>query len=1064
MVMVGVALGTFNISAEEVIEDTGISVYSLGDKDQNILVRGRKETVGDYGNVVGYEATSYLGTGYVIYRDDIHHCMTVTTSEGTTEGYCMQPYVIGPSTNAYVDYNYEEGLGNSSIFAALDEEERERWKTTFVIATKYAFGGYKADPNYTGGSNYHDGGTYGTYIINRNGKQEAVCGLMIGGKVYPMTDDEARALTQTIVHYVGNRGSQYNITDFQGHTNSEETSSAFKHLKAYADSGSAQYLKHKNIKTVAEVVDNYEPTKAHQSLKWYVFDYEAQQWVEYNDDNLSKKHIGEDGLIKIKVDYYSKNLCNKLVVNSENENMTIKYNYEPYVVSSISDEEKYYDYIGIMNHSDIPVAVTYEKIASGKETIENQLLNNTRYEIDTFSQTAYIDVNVNDYLKSQGDFRLSVVTGEGTTAGDSYDSSIGKYGTRMYSSPQVQDCLFLASNKELRLESSKLFDIDVSGKLRLSKVSARPDITDNNPCYSMSGAVYNVYAVQSDKDVSKSDLVGTFVINHEEKSVVTYSKYNPEDESDDGTDSNKNQLTKLPLGWYMVCEEKVPANGSYKLDENKYYRCITSENYESVSVVESNEEPSADPIPFEIIKQCSEGQNVGAATLEGAEFTVWYYKGEYENLEEIENSGVEYDRKWIFGTKISENTNNATCIIHEDLLLDGSYEPYLNSENEMILPLGTIVVKETKEPQGYTLDDAKYSVVNTIDGTVTALDGVYVSPIKINQGTVKLSVGNKILVSEEPIRGDLKFIKNDKHTGKPMAGIPFQITSVTTGESHIIVTDKNGVASTSNDQVFHSINTNGNDNFNGQVILEPTGVWFVGNDGDGKVNDGVGALPYDTYKVKELSCKANEDYYLSEEFQISITEDEVVYEYGEIINVHKPEIGTEVFDLIDMDKSIVIGGTVSVIDKVSYEYLEIGKTYVLKGIIINKTTGEEVVSGDKIVVSEVEFTPETENGIIEVPFEFELVCCKGDKLVVYEFLYEKETGEQVASHEDIECENQTLTIETHGVKNEIIKPEVDMVVESPKTGDGFNLAGVVIIMMVAVAGLCSMIIIKRKDR
>jgi len=92
------------------------------------------------------------------------------------------------------------------------------------------------------------------------------------------------------------------------------------------------------------------------------------------------------------------------------------------------------------------------------------------------------------------------------------------------------------------------------------------------------------------------------------------------------------------------------------------------------------------------------------------------------------------------------------------------------------------------------------------------------------------------------------------------------------------------------------------------------------------------------------------------------------------------------------------------------------------------------------------------------------VCCKGDKLVVYEFLYEKQTGEQVASHEDIECENQTLTIETHGVKNEIIKPEVDMVVESPKTGDGFNLAGVVIIMMVAVAGLCSMIIIKRKDR
>lgn len=52
-----------------------------------------------------------------------------------------------------------------------------------------------------------------------------------------------------------------------------------------------------------------------------------------------------------------------------------------------------------------------------------------------------------------------------------------------------------------------------------------------------------------------------------------------------------------------------------------------------------------------------------------------------------------------------------------------------------------------------------------------------------------------------------------------MAGVPFKITSVTTGENHIVVTDENGMFSTASDCVPHSQNTN-----RGETAED--GIWF----------------------------------------------------------------------------------------------------------------------------------------------------------------------------------------------------------------------------------------------
>lgn len=89
------------------------------------------------------------------------------------------------------------------------------------------------------------------------------------------------------------------------------------------------------------------------------------------------------------------------------------------------------------------------------------------------------------------------------------------------------------------------------------------------------------------------------------------------------------------------------------------------------------------------------------------------------------------------------------------------------------------------------------------------------------------------------MRGDLAFVKVADGTQQRLAGVPFKITSKTTGESHMIVTDGNGQASTAASWNAHTTDTNGG--------TAESGVWFGGSDPD----DAKGALPYGTYTVEE---------------------------------------------------------------------------------------------------------------------------------------------------------------------------------------------------------------------
>lgn len=122
-----------------------------------------------------------------------------------------------------------------------------------------------------------------------------------------------------------------------------------------------------------------------------------------------------------------------------------------------------------------------------------------------------------------------------------------------------------------------------------------------------------------------------------------------------------------------------------------------------------------------------------------------------------------------------------------------------------------------------------------------------------------------------------------------LASVPFRITSKTTGESHVLVTDENGMASTESSWTPHSQNTN-------KGTSADDGIWF-GQDALGTqapVDDNLSALPYDTYTVEELPCSANEGM-VPVAFEITISRDKTTLDLGTVDNKpYTPEIKGEV--------------------------------------------------------------------------------------------------------------------------------------------------------------------------
>lgn len=190
-------------------------------------------------------------------------------------------------------------------------------------------------------------------------------------------------------------------------------------------------------------------------------------------------------------------------------------------------------------------------------------------------------------------------------------------------------------------------------------------------------------------------------------------------------------------------------------------------------------------------------------------------------------------------------------------------------------------------------------------------------------------------------------------------------------------------------------------------------------------------------------------------------------------SIYFPEIRTAARDKKDGDQEALADKETSIVDTVSYKNLIAdGKhSYKIKGILMDKETGKELLVGDKQVTAEVQFTPKEASGEAELTFTFDGSSLDGHDVVVFEKLYyvSGEAELLLAAHEDIKDEGQTVKL-TKIPKKETPKetPKESPKVSAPvKTGDNTDITAYVAIAAasgVILLGAFVYIIYKRKKK
>lgn len=507
------------------------------------------------------------------------------------------------------------------------------------------------------------------------------------------------------------------------------------------------------------------------------------------------------------------------------------------------------------------------------------------------------------------------------------------------------------------------------GKMKLKKRSSNPGISDNNPCYSLEGATYGVYS-----DSGCTQQVGTLTCNA----------------------SGDSNVIDIAPGTYYVKETK--AGKSYALDEGVHKVNVSGGQTATVNVTDAPQNDPADMLVAKVDSETGKASPLGAGTLAGAEFTVKYYDGFYTQ----ENLPEKATRTWVLKTDENGRTSLARVTLDKDKYFVSGDSFYTSTNGNITLPIGTVTVQETKAPSGYLLSDNSIHIQQITSNTTTERVTTFVEPSE-----------EAPTVREQVKRGDIAFNKVHGEDMTGLAGVPFKITSKTTGESHIAITDVNGILTTEASACPHTQNTNGNDaalNADGTAdeskLSIDNGLWFSGSkDAQTAADDSKGALPYDTYTFEELRCTANTSLNLVK-FEVAVSRDAYTIDRG-TVDDNPIEIGTTATDGADGDHKLLASNQAEIVDSVSYKGLKKGIEYELQGTLMDAETGEALKGMDgKEITATAKFTPKASSGKQKVKFKFDATLLGGHKAVVFERLYLD--GKIQATHEDPEDEDQTV--------------------------------------------------------
>lgn len=326
-----------------------------------------------------------------------------------------------------------------------------------------------------------------------------------------------------------------------------------------------------------------------------------------------------------------------------------------------------------------------------------------------------------------------------------------------------------------------------------------------------------------------------------------------------------------------------------------------------------------------------------------------------------------------FGVYANEDikASNGDVIPKDALITFANCDKNGNISFDCDLPVGfKWYAKEIATDKHYILSDTKYEFDTEYQG-----QDVKVIDIKVNNGEV---------IKNNLIYGSVKGLKIDRETQETIKGATFGLfksdTTEFTENTAILtaVTDENGIFNFSN-------------------------------------------IPYGEYLIKELKPA---DGYLDNEdvFTVTIKDNEQVVELT-AINDKVPELKTTA--TVNGKKEIIAKGEITIKDTVEYKHLVPNTEYVIKGTLMDKSTGKPFKVKGKEITSTVKFIPDKTDGKVEVTFTFDGSAIKKDtELVVFETL--SRDNVEIAVHADLKDKGQTVTI-------------VPPTPKTPKTSDNRNL-------------------------
>ena len=456
------------------------------------------------------------------------------------------------------------------------------------------------------------------------------------------------------------------------------------------------------------------------------------------------------------------------------------------------------------------------------------------------------------------------------------------------------------------------------GWIDLVKKSANEDITNNNGCYSLEGAVYGIYS-----DGVKVDEITTDKNGYAKSSI-------------------------LPVGNYTVKE--ITASTGYDLDENTYSVTIVKDQTVRAN---SDETPGNDPVAITLTKNDAEtkGMPQGDATLEGAEFTIKYYDGFFTK----DNLPEKATRTWVLKTvKRPNGLYVANFTTTGSLIKDKSDELYYQ-DGMPTLPLGTISIEETKAPTGYLLKGNTLNVTDNATGiTSTVEDTNYVAQITKEYQGAKLQFGNdanELVVTEKVKKQQIQIFKSGYRNG---------MSEVVKGLQGAEFTWK----------LKSEVDHVGWDNATTYDVIT------TGEDGWAITKD----LPYGQYIVRET--KTPKDFYTNPDFFVSVTKDtsEIKNDADKVKKVilNNRPVETQL-KLVKQDEET--GKTVS-LNSASFkivadeDILDGGNIVYKKDQYITQKVGGKkydtfTTNSDNVVVVKTEYTnDDDEKGEVFLPLQF----------------------------------------------------------------------------------------------